>query len=39
VMLFRMGRDQNTGRGGDWSDRLDVVKGWFGRGPRARGAA
>jgi lipopolysaccharide export system permease protein len=36
VMLLRMGKDQNTGRGGDWADRMDVVKGWFGRGPRAR---
>jgi lipopolysaccharide export system permease protein len=36
VLLFRMGRDQNTGRGGDWSDRIDRVRGWFGRGPRSR---
>jgi len=36
VMLLRMGRDQNTGRGGDWADRMDKVKAWFGKGPRAR---
>jgi lipopolysaccharide export system permease protein len=39
VLLFRMGKDQNTGRGGDWADRIDAIKGWFGRGPRARRAA
>ncbi|MDB4884793.1 MAG: permease YjgP/YjgQ family protein [Gemmatimonadetes bacterium] len=34
VLLFRMGKDQNTGRGGGWSDRVDRIKLWFGRGPR-----
>jgi lipopolysaccharide export system permease protein len=31
VMLLRMGRDQNTGRGGDWGDRLDALKARFRR--------
>lgn len=39
VLLFRMGRDQNTGRGGDWGDRLDRIRARFGRGPRVRRAA
>jgi lipopolysaccharide export system permease protein len=39
VLLLRMGRDQNTGRGGDWTDRADRVRSWFGRGPRARRGA
>jgi lipopolysaccharide export system permease protein len=35
VMLLRMGRDQNTGRGGDWGDRIDALKARF-RGRRRR---
>jgi lipopolysaccharide export system permease protein len=31
VMLLRMGRDQNTGRGGDWGDRFDALKARFRR--------
>jgi hypothetical protein len=26
VLLFRMGREQNSGRGGDWGDRLDRLR-------------
>jgi lipopolysaccharide export system permease protein len=36
VLLFRMGNDFTSHRGGDWSDRLDALKAWFGRGPQAR---
>jgi lipopolysaccharide export system permease protein len=35
VMLFHMGRDQNTGRGGSWGDRIDAIRARFGR--RRRG--
>jgi hypothetical protein len=35
VLLLRMGRDSNSNRGGDWSDRLDALKARFGRGPQA----
>ena len=28
VMLLRMGHDQNTGRGGTWSDRFDAIRKW-----------
>ena len=35
VLLFRMGRDAGSGRGGDWGDRLDAFKARFGAGPRA----
>jgi lipopolysaccharide export system permease protein len=35
VLLFRMGRDAGSGRGGDWGDRLDAFKARFGYGPRA----
>jgi lipopolysaccharide export system permease protein len=34
VLLFRMGRDSNTGRGGDWGDWLDRMKRRFGMGGR-----
>ncbi len=30
VLLFRMGRDSNTGRGGSWSDRIDRWRRRFG---------
>jgi lipopolysaccharide export system permease protein len=41
VLLFRMGRDAGSGRGGDWGDKLDALKARFGSGPRAgaRGSA
>lgn len=35
VLLFRMGREAGSGRGGDWSDTWDVIRARFGRGPRA----
>jgi lipopolysaccharide export system permease protein len=35
VLLFRMGRDAGSGRGGDWGDKLDAFKARFGFGPRA----
>ena len=35
VLLFRMGRDSNSNRGGDWGDRIDALKARFGRGPLA----
>jgi lipopolysaccharide export system permease protein len=35
VMLARMGRDQNTGRGGTWGDRIDALKARFKRPRRA----
>jgi lipopolysaccharide export system permease protein len=38
VLLFRMGKDSNSGRGGDWGDRIDAIKARFGRGPAAPGA-
>ena len=41
VLLFRMGREAGSGRGGDWGDRLDAFKARLGLGPRAgaRGSA
>ncbi|HEX6600001.1 MAG TPA: LptF/LptG family permease [Gemmatimonadaceae bacterium] len=41
VLLFRMGREAGSGRGGDWSDIWDAIRARFGRGPRAgeRGTA
>jgi lipopolysaccharide export system permease protein len=36
VMLLRMGKDQNTGRGGDWTDRLDRLRRLAGLAPRSR---
>jgi lipopolysaccharide export system permease protein len=42
VLLFRMGRDQSSGRGGDFGDRIDAVRRWFGglgRRRRPAGAA
>jgi lipopolysaccharide export system permease protein len=35
VLLFRMGREAGSGRGGDWGDRWDVIRAKFGQGPRA----
>jgi len=35
VLLFRMGREAGSGRGGDWGDRWDAIRARFGRGPRA----
>ncbi len=35
VLLFRMGREAGSGRGGDWGDRLDALKARLGVGPRA----
>jgi lipopolysaccharide export system permease protein len=35
VLLFRMGRDAGSGRGGDWGDKLDAFRARFGSGPRA----
>ena len=35
VLLFRMGSDFTSNRGGDWSDKLDALKAKFGRGPQA----
>jgi lipopolysaccharide export system permease protein len=35
VLLFKMGSDSTSNRGGDWSDRLDAIKARFGRGPLA----
>jgi lipopolysaccharide export system permease protein len=35
VLLFRMGREAGSGRGGDWGDRWDAIRALFGRGPRA----
>jgi lipopolysaccharide export system permease protein len=35
VLLYRMGRESGSGRGGDWSDTIDALKARFGRGPRA----
>ncbi|MEO6527249.1 MAG: hypothetical protein ABIP93_11535, partial [Gemmatimonadaceae bacterium] len=26
VLLFRMGREQNSGRGGDWGDRMERLR-------------
>jgi hypothetical protein len=26
VLLFRMGREANTGRGGDWGDRFERLR-------------
>jgi lipopolysaccharide export system permease protein len=26
VLLFRMGREENSGRGGDWGDRIDRIR-------------
>ena len=34
-LLFRMGNDFTSNRGGDWSDKLDALKAKFGRGPQA----
>jgi len=31
VLLFRMGREDNSGRGGDWADRFDRVTKLLGR--------
>jgi lipopolysaccharide export system permease protein len=41
MLLFRMGREAGSGRGGDWSDIWDGIRAKFGRGPRAakRGTA
>jgi lipopolysaccharide export system permease protein len=36
VLLFRMGRDAGSGRGGDWGDKLDAIRARIGRGPQAR---
>ena len=36
VLLFRMGRDAGSGRGGDWGDKLDAIRARFGRGAQAR---
>ena len=40
VLLFRMGREAGSGRGGEWGgrDRLDALRARFGGGPRARGS-
>jgi lipopolysaccharide export system permease protein len=35
VLLFRMGREAGSGRGGDWGDRVDAFRARFGFGPRA----
>ena len=35
VLLFRMGREAGSGRGGDWGDRIDAFKARFEFGPRA----
>jgi lipopolysaccharide export system permease protein len=26
VLLFRMGHEENSGRGGDWGDRIDKIR-------------
>jgi lipopolysaccharide export system permease protein len=39
VLLFRMGHEAGSGRGGDWSDTWDAIRAKFGRGPRAEGRA
>jgi lipopolysaccharide export system permease protein len=31
VLLFRMGRESNTARGGDWGDRMDTLRGMIRR--------
>ena len=31
VLLLRMGREENSGRGGNWSDRWDRVREWLDR--------
>jgi hypothetical protein len=31
ALLFRMGREAGSGRGGDWSDRLDAFLAKLGR--------
>ena len=31
VLLFRMGHEENSGRGGNWGDRLDKVRELLGR--------
>jgi lipopolysaccharide export system permease protein len=36
ALLFRMGREAGSGRGGDWSDRLDALLARFARERRAR---
>jgi lipopolysaccharide export system permease protein len=36
ILLFRMGKDSTSNRGGDWSDRLDALLAKFGRGPQAK---
>ena len=35
VLLFRMGKDSTSNRGGTWSDRLDALAAKFGRGSQA----
>ena len=29
VLLFRMGHEENSGRGGNWADRLDRLRDWI----------
>jgi len=38
VLLFRMGREAGSGRGGDWGDKVDAFKARLGFGPRADSA-
>jgi lipopolysaccharide export system permease protein len=28
ILLFRMGREDSSGRGGNWGDRIDAVRNW-----------
>jgi lipopolysaccharide export system permease protein len=28
VLLFRMGREESSGRGGNWGDRIDALRDW-----------
>jgi len=28
VLLFRMGREDSSGRGGHWGDRIDALRDW-----------
>jgi lipopolysaccharide export system permease protein len=37
VLLVRMGKDSSSGRGGDWGDRIDALRGRFRRKRRLRG--
>jgi len=29
VLLFRMGREDSSGRGGHWGDRIDALRDWL----------